>query len=66
MIVIENECVGCSPGMGCLGSSCPYRNVARYYCDKCGDETTLYHWDDRQLCEKCVIEQLDVVEGSDY
>ena len=38
MVEYENECVGCPPGMGCLGSSCPNRNVPHYYCDDCGDE----------------------------
>lgn len=64
---IENDCCGCAvPAYPCTGSACPLRNARHYYCDECGNETTLYHWNDRQLCEKCVIEQLDVVEGSDY
>lgn len=66
MRVIENECVGCPPDMGCLGSSCPYRNVERYYCDKCGAENVLYHWDDSELCAECVLKQLVIVEGSNY
>ena len=66
MIKYENECVGCPPEIGCFGESCSKRNVPHYYCDKCGNENKLYHWDDRELCAECVIEQLDVVEGSDY
>ena len=31
MIKYENECVGCPPERGCLGSSCPYMNVPRLY-----------------------------------
>lgn len=38
MIKYENECVGCPPEMGCMGDSCPYRNVPVYYCDECGEE----------------------------
>ena len=66
MIRFENECVGCPPEIGCFGTSCPKRNVPHYYCDKCGNENKLYHWDDRELCSECVVGQLDVVEGSDY
>lgn len=66
MVKYENECVGCPPEIGCFGGSCVKRNVPHYYCDECGAETTLYHWDDRQLCAECVIEQLDIVEGSKY
>ena len=39
MVVYEDMCVGCPPEMGCLGSSCPNRNVERWYCDECGEET---------------------------
>jgi hypothetical protein len=60
---IENHCVDC--GLPCLGSSCPKRNVTVFYCDKCGDETTLYHFDDEELCLDCIQERLEVVEGSD-
>jgi ribosomal protein S27AE len=64
---IENDCCGCAvPAYPCIGNSCPLRNARHYYCDKCGNETILYHWDDRQLCAECVIEQLDVVEGSEF
>ena len=63
---VENECVGCPPEMGCLGRSCPYRNVVHYYCDKCGKESKLRHYDGSELCEECLLEEFDVVEGSDY
>ena len=60
---IENECVGCtSLGMHCQGSSCPNRNVVRFYCDKCGKETDLYYFDDKELCIDCIIENLEKVE----
>ena len=58
---IENECVGCSPEMRCIGDSCPNRNVVRYYCDKCDTEETLYHHDGKELCIDCIIETLDKV-----
>ena len=65
MIKIENECVGCPPEMGCLGSSCPHMNVKRFYCDDCGDECILYKYDGQELCLDCIIEKLEVVDGSE-
>lgn len=56
----ENECVDC--GLPCLGSSCPNRNVLRYYCDECGEEETLYHYDDSELCIYCIEKRLERVE----
>lgn len=53
-----NECVGCPPEMGCLGDSCPNRNVTRLYCDECGDETQLYYYDGQELCIDCITELL--------
>ena len=35
---VEDQCVGCPQGMGCLGSSCPYKNVLVFECDECGSE----------------------------
>lgn len=60
---IENECVHC--GMYCWGSSCPNRNVVRFYCDRCGEETTLYHYDGEEICEECLLKEFEIVEGSD-
>lgn len=56
MIAYENECVGCPKEMGCLGSSCPNRNVEHLYCDRCGDDCeVLYDVDGEQLCEECLL-----------
>lgn len=52
--------------MGCLHSACKYKNVPHYYCDICGDETTLYDYDGEQLCENCLLENFQVVKGSEY
>ena len=46
MIKYENDCVGCPPEIGCLGSSCPNRNVPHTYCDRCSDEAQLYAHND--------------------
>lgn len=63
MLKIENECVGCPTGMGCLGSSCPNRHVRYYFCDKCGDDLDEdnFHGDPDEetghLCNKCYEEE---------
>ena len=62
---IENECVGCPPHMGCMGSGCPNRNVEHFYCDKCKDEETLYYYDGEELCINCIIKKLEIVKGSE-
>jgi hypothetical protein len=58
----ENECADC--GMPCKGHSCPHYRVTRYYCDRCGDETKLYHYEGEELCIGCIEEALEEVEGS--
>lgn len=63
MIKKENECVDC--GLPCLGSSCPNRNVIRIYCDKCGDEGKIYHYDGEHLCISCIEDTLEEVEPDD-
>ena len=60
----ENECVDCN--LYCIGNDCPFRNVTRYYCDECGSEAKLYHYDDKELCEECLLEKFEIVEGSDW
>ena len=62
MIKLEDECVGCPPDIGCLGSSCPYKDVPRFYCDKCGFEEDLYWYDNEQLCIDCIKGKLERVE----
>lgn len=59
MIQYEDDCVGCPPEMGCMGSACPYQNTKHLYCDCCGDETdVLYEFNEEQLCEYCVLDKL--------
>ena len=58
----ENDCVSCPKELGCLGSSCPMKNVLHYYCDECGDETDLYDFDGEELCIDCIKERLKPVE----
>ena len=61
MTEYENDCVGCPPEIGCLGSTCPNRKIPHTYCDKCGDEALIYSLDDddEQLCEECMIRKLN-------
>ena len=53
---IENECLDC--GKSCMGTSCPYNQVTRFYCDQCGCEETLYEFDGEELCIDCIKERL--------
>lgn len=59
----ENECVSC--GLPCLGANCVFQNVTRYYCDECGEETTLYKFDGEELCIDCIKNRLETVDGSE-
>lgn len=59
MIKYENECVGCPPEMGCLGSACPNRNVPYYYCDRCGGNMDAYFdIGNEMICEDCAHDML--------
>lgn len=62
---IVNECVDCAKELGCLGDSCRYRNITRFYCDECGFEDVLYHYESRELCQECLMKNFNIVEGSD-
>lgn len=62
MIKYEDECVGCPPELGCIGTPCPYRDVAHYYCDSCGEEVDdLYKYDGLEMCAYCVLGSLEKV-----
>lgn len=55
----QNDCVGCPPEMGCLGTGCPYQNVPHWYCDECGEEfppSELRVYDGETVCRQCVAE----------
>ena len=62
---VENDCVGCPTELrhSCIG--CSNKNVVRFYCDRCGDEEKLYHYDSEELCESCLLKEFSVVDGSD-
>lgn len=59
MLKHEDMCVGCPTEMGCLGSSCPMRNAAFYYCDHPGcDAYAEYQIDGEDYCEEHAEEYL--------
>ena len=59
MIVIESDCCDC--GLPCMYEACRFYKVVRYYCDKCGEEDTIYNFNGEQLCCDCILEQLEEV-----
>ena len=62
MITYEDECVGCPSEMGCMGDSCPYKNVRHLFCDRCNEEVdTLYVYDDKELCLHCLLKQVEKI-----
>lgn len=63
---IEDECCGCATeSYPCIGSACPNRQVARYYCDKCEEEfepEALYvNEDGEELCTECFLSNYETV-----
>ena len=63
MIRYENDCVCCPPELGCLGTSCPKRNVPVTVCDDCQDEgINIYEFEGEQLCIYCIEKRLKKVE----
>lgn len=58
MIEYENQCVGCQPGMGCIGNSCAYMNVPICYCDVCKQDTATVKIDGYDLCDECAKKHL--------
>lgn len=72
MKVYENQCVGCPPEMGCLGSVCPYKNVPVNYCDQCDGADAVYKIEGKYYCEDCaalylrdVYNELSISEKAD-
>lgn len=64
MTKIENDCNGCTDiGLPCR--NCGRDRTPHHYCDRCGDETQLYRFDDSELCTECLLECFDIVEGSE-
>lgn len=64
MRIHTNECVECQ--LPCNYNMCSYYKVERFYCDECGEETTLYDTDFGELCESCLLKMFPKIEGSEY
>lgn len=62
MVRYESDCVSC--GFPCIGTTCPHYRVARLECDSCGEEVEklYYGMSGKQLCSKCVLDDLEEVE----
>ena len=61
MLEYTDECCGCEPSMGCLGSSCPNRNVPHFICDECKEEydpEELLDVEGDWLCKDCLFERM--------
>lgn len=66
MVKFENDCVDC--GKPCF-SSCKYKNVPHFYCNKCGsevDEGELFEFAGEEMCLDCIKDELPVVKAHDY
>ena len=58
----ESGCVDC--GFPCMGRACPYYEVTVFTCDECGEEETLYEYEDKELCAECLLKKFEKIEGS--
>ena len=61
-VKLINECVGCPPEMGCLGSACPHRNIPVFSCDQCGDDGDIYEYEGQHYCPSCLLDLFDKVQ----
>lgn len=68
MIEYRDQCVGCPPEMGCLGNSCPNKNVPYHACDHCGvseDDEKIYEYEGEELCSEHFLDAVHE-NGIDY
>lgn len=64
MIYYTNDCCDC--GLPCLFEACPYYNVMHSECDFCKEkDVKLYHYNEYEICEECLLKEFEVVEGTD-
>lgn len=55
MVIYKDECVGCPPELGCLGLTCPYKDVPYYFCDMCNKEVKLLvKYEGSEYCLNCL------------
>jgi hypothetical protein len=64
MIYYENECCNC--GLPCTFEACEHYKVLHTKCDFCHDtDIKLFHYNGWEICAECLLNEFDVVEGSD-
>jgi len=65
MRVKRNDCVGCSSQFGyCIGEACRYYGEYEVLeCDDCGVQSEyLYKYENKEVCENCLLEYFEKVE----
>lgn len=62
MIRYKSACVQC--GFPCRYEACPNYKVRTLICDSCKDEVQKLYvgLSGRELCDKCALEELEVIE----
>ena len=64
MIFYTNDCVDCS--LPCTYELCPFYRVMHSRCDYCNEEDVkLYNYNGDEICESCLLNEFEVVEGSE-
>ena len=58
-----NECVDC--GLPCLREACMHYKVEHIACDSCQEEKKLYYYNGLEMCLDCILDDLEVVEGTE-
>lgn len=59
MKIKVNGCVDC--GLQCLQYCEKRDDTYEWRCDECGEEDTLYYFDDKELCLDCIKQRLEIV-----
>ncbi len=62
MLIEFNGCVGCvMNGLHCI-TNCPLKRQYKRVCDCCGEDVTLYKFDNQELCIDCIEESLEEIK----
>lgn len=63
---VTTECVDCtSIGLPCIGDSCTFKHVTRFYCDRCKEEfepKELYKYEGEEVCAECILKDFERIE----
>ena len=66
MVKKESLCCGCMAFNNCMGSACPNYENTFYICDDCDKQKDLYYFDGEELCLRCILKRLSLVEKENY